>query len=597
MRTKKLIWQLLLGYLGVMLLPLLVASWYTSNLYNKFYTEHAVAAETTHAYLIGKDLVSFLAAGDYGRVDTLCKQLARSIGIRITVVLPSGKVIGDSERDPDSMENHAYRPEIREALRGARGVSKRVSSTLHIPMMYVASPVKTADSLVAVVRTAVSLSSINAALDQYRHRILLVALAMAMVAALLTFALVRRITRPVRELEQGAQRFAKGDFSGKIDLPAINELQHLAVALNEMAAQLSERIQTITSQRNEREAILASMSEGVIAVDAGERVLSVNASAALLFGIDRETAIGKLLGEVIRNSAMQEFVKKVLAGARPIESDITLPPTVGAKNGGRDRFLQVNGTLLRDGGNAPIGALLVATDVSRLRQLETIRKEFVANVSHELRTPLTTIKGFVETLEGGALENREEAARFLGIIAEQVDRLNGIIEDLLSLAVIEREEEARTLVFSRHSVLETAQAAAKNYERAATLKNIALQVSGDAGCFAKINQPLLEQAIGNLIDNAVKYSDPQRPVSVEVSRKEREIIIVVKDQGIGIAAEHRERIFERFYRVDKARSRKLGGTGLGLSIVKHIASTHGGRVAVESELGKGSTFKIVIPEA
>ena len=595
MRTKKLIWQLLFGYLSVILLPLLAASWYTSNLYNKYYTEQAVTAETTHAYLIGKDLMPFLLTGDHTRIDSLCKQLAHSIGIRITVVLPSGKVIGDSEKNPDSMENHAYRPEIREAIRGTTGVSKRVSSTLHIPMMYVASPIKNNDSLIAIVRTSVSLTSINSALSQYHYRILLVALIMALIAALLSFALIRRITQPVRELQQGAERFAKGDFSVKIKLPAIDELQRLAIAFNDMAQQLHQRILTITRQRNEHEAILASMSEGVIAVDTGEHLLSVNTSAALLFGVDRERAIGKLLSEVIRNSAMQGFVKKVLASTQPIESDITLPPMITPQNGNHDRFLQMHGTILRDGNNTTIGALLVASDVTRLRQLETVRKEFVANVSHELRTPLTTIKGFVETLQSGALENKEDATRFLAIISEQVNRLNDLFEDLLSLAVIEREEEARTLVFSQHSILESAQAAIKNYERAASQKSIILHVSGDAGCSAKINRPLLEQAIGNLIDNAIKYSEQQRAVRVDVSRLDREIVIAVKDQGIGIAPEHRERLFERFYRVDKARSRKAGGTGLGLAIVKHITSTHGGRVTVESEPGKGSVFSIIIP--
>jgi two-component system phosphate regulon sensor histidine kinase PhoR len=597
MRTRKLIRQLLFGYLGVMLLPLLVASWYTSNLYNKFYAGNTVRAETTHVYLIGKEIMPFLLHGEYGCIDSLCKQLSRAIGVRITVVLPSGKVIGDSERNPDSMESHAYRPEIREALGGSMGVSKRFSTTLNMPMLYVASPLKNGDSLLAVVRTAVPFSSIHAALGQYHNSILLVALIMAVVAAFLAFALVRRITRPVRDLEQGADRFAKGDFSGKIELPSIDELQHLAIAFNNMAAQLHERIQTITRQRNEQEAILAGMTEGVVAVDAGEHVISVNASAAEFFGIDREHALGRLLGETIRNSAVQDFVREVLGSNQTIERDITLPSMISARNGLRDRFLQVHGTLLRDGDNAVIGALIVATDVTRLRRLETIRKEFVANVSHELRTPLTTIKGFVETLQAGALEKKEEAARFVAIIAEQVNRLNSLLEDLLSLAVIEREEEAGALVVERQSVLEAARGVVQNYKHAASIKNITLDVTGDAGCFAKINRSLIEQAIGNLIDNAIKYSEPQRTVTVEVSRREHEAVIAVRDQGIGIAPEHLGRIFERFYRVDKARSRKLGGTGLGLSIVKHIAAMHGGKVTVESELGKGSVFSIIIPEA
>jgi two-component system phosphate regulon sensor histidine kinase PhoR len=594
---KKLTWQLLSGYIGIMIAALLIASWYTSSLYKKHFIKQTIATEKDNAYLIGTMVLPFCADASTARADSACKKIARDIGMRITIILPNGRVIGDSEKNPDSMENHRYRPEVMDALRGNIGVADRTSATLRARMLYVATPVMKDGAIVAIVRTAVMLSSITAALEVYYSKIAVVAVLGALVAALLGFFFARKIILPIQELKAGAERFAQGELGAKLAVPRIDELRHLAVALNKMAAQLDERIKTITAQRNELGAILASMSEGVMAVDADEHLLSVNASAALLFGIDREDSIGRLLSEVIRNSAVQGFVKKVLASTQPIESDVTLPPMIGAQNGNRDRFLQMHGTILRDGGNATIGALLVASDVTRLRRLETVRKEFVANVSHELRTPLTTIKGFVETLEGGALENREDAYRFLSIISEQVNRLNELLEDLLSLAVIEREEEARELVFSPHSVLETAQAAAKNYERAASLKNIALHVSGDAGCSAKINQPLLEQAIGNLIDNAIKYSEPQRAVSIEVSCPEHEVVIAVKDQGIGIAPEHVSRLFERFYRVDKARSRKMGGTGLGLAIVKHIASTHGGRVTVESEPGKGSIFTIIIPAA
>ncbi|MGA2506084.1 MAG: ATP-binding protein [Chitinispirillaceae bacterium] len=592
---KKLTWQLLSGYIGIMIAALLVASWYTSSLYKKHFIKQTIATEKDNAYLIGTMVLPFCVDSNTARADSACKKIARDIGMRITIILPDGRVIGDSERNPDSMENHRYRPEVMDALRGTTGIADRTSATLRARMLYVATPVMKDGAIIAIVRTAVMLSSITAALDVYYSKIAVVAVLGALVAVLLGLFFARKIILPIQEIEAGAERFAQGELGAKLAVPRIDELSHLAVALNKMATQLDERIKTITAQRNELGAILASMSEGVIAVDADEHLLSVNASAALLFGIDRGNSIGRLLSEVIRNSAVQGFVKKVLASTQPVESDVTLPPMIGAQNGNRDRFLQMHGTILRDGNNATIGALLVASDVTRLRQLETVRKEFVANVSHELRTPLTTIKGFVETLEGGALENREDATRFLSIISEQVNRLNELLEDLLSLAVIEREEEARELVFSRHSILDTAQAAVKNYERAASLKNIALHVSGDAGCSAKINQPLLEQAIGNLIDNAIKYSESQRAVSIEVSCVEHEIVIAVKDKGIGIAPEHLNRLFERFYRVDKARSRKMGGTGLGLAIVKHIASTHGGRVTVESEPGKGSIFSIIIP--
>jgi len=586
--TRKLSRQLFIGYLVVMLAPLLVASWYTSALYKKYYTETTVASEKTHAYLIGTDLAPLVAAGNYGHVDSLCKKLGRDIGIRITVVLPSGRVIGDSEKSPDSMENHANRPEIMEAFGKRTGVAMRASSTLRKPMMYVASPLQRNDTVTAVVRTAVPLSSIKAALGMYYFRIFIVALFMALCALLLSILFNRRITKPVRELQSSAERLAKGDFSSKIKVPVIEELSVLAAALNKMADQLHERILTITRQRNEQEAILAGMTDGVIVIDLSEHIIFVNNAAGGMFGIDLHAVPGRPLPEIIRG-----FAKEVLTNATEIERDFSIALGGDVKQG--FRFLQAHGTVLRDTGGVKFGAVIVVSDVTRLRRLEQVRKDFAANVSHELRTPLTTIKGFVETLQTGGLDSKEEAQRFLGIIAAQVERLSSIIDDLMTLTLIEREEEAKTLSLEELPVLESIRAAVRHYEAQAGAKQIAIVLKGENAVMASINAPLIEQAVGNLIDNAVKYSGSGTTVEVALSMKNSECVIAVKDQGQGIPQEHIDRLFERFYRVDKARSRKLGGTGLGLSIVKHIVGAHKGTVLVESAVGKGSTFSIVLP--
>jgi two-component system phosphate regulon sensor histidine kinase PhoR len=599
MWRKKITLQLLFGYLCVMILPLLVASWYTSNLYKKFYFGQIIAAEKKNAFFVGRDIGLFLAAVDYGKVDSLCKRLAREIGMRITVVLPSGRVIGDSEKNPDSMENHRYRPEIMEALdsgstaKSASGSESRYSTTLRQMMLYVAVPVRNATGVAAVVRTSVPLKSVSVAIHEYYGRIAIVGILMAIIAAFLSWMLARRIIVPVRNLKNGAERFAKGELASKIELPDIDELRHLAGALNAMASQLDGRIKVITAQRNEREAILASMTEGVIAIDASEHILSVNKAAAGLFSIDARSAPTKLLGEVLRNSMFLQFARKILENTEASEEDITVPSTYDGSAG--DRILQLHGNVLRDGEGRCIGAVLVASDVTRLRCLETMRKEFVANVSHELRTPLTTIKGFVETLLAGAIDSKEETVRFLTIIAGQAERLTSLVEDLLTLALIEREEETRSPAMETRSIIEVISAAVRDQTVHADRKNITVAMAGDPAIKARLNAPLLEQAIGNLIDNAIKYSEPDREVTVYAAREGGEIVIAVKDQGMGIPREHLDRIFERFYRVDKARSRKMGGTGLGLSIVKHIAGLHGGRCAVQSEPGKGSTFTIIFP--
>jgi two-component system, OmpR family, phosphate regulon sensor histidine kinase PhoR len=593
MNHKKLSRQLLIGYLAVMILPLIIASWYTSRLYRNSFIEQIVVGEEKNAFLVGKDLSGLLHDGDARGVDSLCKRLSRDIGMRITVVSPSGRVIGDSEKNPDSMENHAYRPEIMKALKGGTGTARRFSTTLQKKMLYVASPLYTNGAMIAIIRTSVPLDSISIALRAYYGKILMAALILAILSLMMSFLFTSRITLPVRDLEAGAKRFSRGEFSRKIPLPDIDELKNLGVALNEMGDQLYSRIQTISARKNEQEAILSSMTEAVVAVDGSGRVLSVNQAAAELFCVERPSASGKLLGEIIRNSAIQKFAERVLASAESVAEDLTYSPLVG--NERRDVVLQVQGSVLHDADNRPSGAVLVASDVTRLRQLENIRKEFVANVSHELRTPLTAIKGFVETLQGGALDSREDALRFVGIIAAQVDRLGVLVDDLLTLARIEREEEDASIVLEERPLMPIVNAALRDFATAAGTKNITIEAMGDETVSARVNVAMLEQAVGNLIDNAIKYSDIGKPVTVTVSRDGDDAVISVADQGIGIAPEYHERIFERFYRVDKARSRKAGGTGLGLSIVKHIAVLHSGRVSVKSVPGGGSTFSIALP--
>ena len=587
-------WRLLLGNLAVMILPLIMATWYTSSLYRTTFIRQIEDGEKRNAYLVARNVVALLNNNDTVQINSLCRELSRDLdGMRITVILPSGKVIADSHQDPALMENHAYRPEIMEAKSGGTGISQRYSTTLHNKMKYLAIPARNHGEIVAVVRTAVPAVSIANALNTYYGKIAFAIFIMVVAALLLSVFLGQGITKPIKELERGAQRFSRGELSTKVAVPGIDELTHLSKALNDMASQLDNRIKTITAQRNEQEAILSSMTEGVVAVDASESILSINAAAAVLFSIEGQAVHSRFFGEVVRNSGAQRFVHRLIEKQTPLEEDITLQAFDGERR--RDLVLQVHGTLLRDSGNKMTGAVIVASDVTRLRQLETIRKEFVANVSHELRTPLTSIKGFVETLQGGAIDSREDASRFLGIIAAQVDRLSALVDDLLTLARIEREEEDASIVLEERPLMPIVNAALRDFAAAAGAKNISIEAMGDTTVSARVNAAMLEQAVGNLIDNAIKYSDIGKPVTVTVSRERDDAVISVADQGIGIAPEYHERIFERFYRVDKARSRKAGGTGLGLSIVKHIAALHNGSVSVKSVPGSGSTFSITLP--
>ena len=304
--------------------------------------------------------------------------------------------------------------------------------------------------------------------------------------------------------------------------------------------------------------------------------------------MEGERSRGRPINEVVRNAALQSFVTEALHSTEPLEQDVEL-------RNEQNRLLRVRGTALKDADQEHMGALIVLNDVTRLRRLERVRRDFVANVSHELKTPITSIKGFVETLIDGAWKDPAEAERFLGIVGRQVDRLNAIIEDLLSLSRLEQEDEESRIALEDGPVRAALLSAIEVCSVKAAEKDLEVELHCDSDLRAAISAPLLEQAVVNLIDNAIKHSEPGGRIEVEGEQRPDGVVIRVRDQGCGIPREHLPRLFERFYRVDKARSRTLGGTGLGLAIVKHIAKVHGGTTSVESSIGKGSVFSIHLP--
>jgi two-component system phosphate regulon sensor histidine kinase PhoR len=390
-------------------------------------------------------------------------------------------------------------------------------------------------------------------------------------------------------MKRSAQRFAEGKFDHKVLVPDSEELGGLADVLNHMARQLDEKIRMITDQRNELDTILSAMREGVLAVDSDERILTFNQAAGSFLGIDLSSAKGHAIQEVIRNADVQLFLSGVLTGKGPAEGEIVIFVP-------ENKFLQVSGTLLHDSEGKMIGALVVLNDITRMRQLENMRREFVANVSHELKTPITSIKGYVETLKEGALGDKENVQKFLEIVLKQSDHLNAIVDDLLSLSRIEQDAERGEIQLTEENVRRILEAATVDYELKAREREIKVILNCNKKIVIMANSRLLEQAIGNLLDNAIKYSEPGTAVEVEAVSESNDVVIKVSDHGSGIAPEHLPRLFERFYRVDKGRSRELGGTGLGLAIVKHIAQAHGGHVTVESTLGKGSIFTLHLPK-
>lgn len=584
MARKRLLWQLFPSYLLITVVALIAVTWYTSHTLRNFYLDQTRTDLRALAYLFERRLADLDPTLADQPIDSLCKDIGKETDIRITVISTAGVVLGDSDEEPSVMDNHRNRDEFEDALLGDEGHSIRFSRTLQSELVYVALPIKRQDSVVGAIRTSVPVNDVNEIVSSIQSQIAVAGLIVALLAAGVSLLVSRRISRPLVELKQGAERFARGDFNQQLPVPNSEEIGALADAMNHMAAELDDRIRTILEQRNEQEAVLASMVEGVLAIDTNECLIDFNEAAAELLHLDHDQAIGQSIQEAIRNPNLHQLVATIFERQAPVENEIILYDP-------EERYLQATGTILRDSSRRQIGALVVLNDVTRLRRLERVRQEFVANVSHELKTPVTSIKGFVETLIDNNLES-EDRQRFLGVVARQADRLNAIIDDLLQLSRIEQDVEARKIVLENHPIHEILNHAVQACEVAAGQKNTTISMHCEEELTGQVNPALLEQAVINLIDNAIKYGDNGATVAVSAELLDGELVISVTDTGRGIGPEHLPRLFERFYRIDRARSREHGGTGLGLAIVKHIMRAHGGRVEVESEIGNGSTFRL-----
>jgi two-component system phosphate regulon sensor histidine kinase PhoR len=494
---------------------------------------------------------------------------------RMDLLTPEGTVLATSAQGGIVGEGSPVTDAVvKEALTGRISRSSRYDAATGKRILMVAAPVGPLHQPTGIVRVTADTTDADADLARSQRWLLLGFLAWGAAALAVARAISSRLARPVADLSLAAARLADGNVGAAIPTADSVELATLAEAISGLREQLVERGLTIGRQGTQQEAVLGSMIEGVLAIDARQRVVGINQAAAELLAVDAGRAIRRPLQDVVRNPDLRRFALRAIDCREPVEDDLLL-------RGVRDRTIRLRGTALRDLSGEG-GAVIVLNDVTDVKRLENVRRDFVANVSHELKTPIASIKGFVETLLDGASDDPVDARRFLDIIARQADRLAAIIEDLLALSRIEQSEGTGDCL-----------------PRAGD-RSIRLDVTCDASIEADVNAPLFEQALINLVDNAIKYSNPESTIWIAVSVEaaadgKSAVLITIRDEGCGIAAEHLPRLFERFYRVDEARSRKLGGTGLGLSIVKHIVQAHGGTVSVESVPGVGSTFTIRLP--
>lgn len=520
--------------------------------------------------------------------DRLADFLGTKLDGRVTLITPGGKVVGDSQvpisRLP-KIENHANRPEVREALASGFGRTIRYSTTVDVDFLYCARRMDGPSGPLLVVRAALPLARVEQTISNL-HQVVLYALALGVVLSLgMAYLVARSISRPMRSLTKTASEIASGDLGRRFGQYPENEIGELGRAFDSMADKLKEHIEEITSARDQVEAILAGMVEGVLVADRNGEVVLANQAIRLLLNLP-ELKEGDYLSEAVRNAEFLEAIRLVRSGRRHVSCDLTvLSPS--------ERHLEAHvAALMADG--EPNGVVAVMHDVTERQRVERMRRDFVANVSHELRTPLTAIVGSAETLLDGALDSPSYSRHFVDIIARQAARMERLAEDIMELASLEsgqisQEREEFSAIELADEVLDTVGdlAVAKGLE-------LRRQVEND-GFVINAYRHQLEQAVLNLLDNAVKYTDSGGQVCLTMEPREGEVVVEVSDTGPGIEAEFLPRLFERFYRVDKDRSRQMGGTGLGLAIVKHVAQAHNGRVEVESEPGKGSTFRLILP--
>lgn len=515
-----------------------------------------------------------LAENHFEELDALVKRLGQDISTRITIIDPEGVVVADSEKNPKLMENHKTRPEILQVLEGKIGTSLRFSTTVKEEMLYVALPIELNGNIVGVLRVSLFLKDINRLLSTLKTHIIYSALIIALISLLGALIFSRSLSKPIRELSNASRKVASGDFNVRVFLKNKDELRELADSFNYMTDQIRTLFTQLSRQKEELDSIISSIQEGLLVFDKNGKILLTNESFKKI--VQSSDIEGKFYWEVVREPHFGELIKRVRDEKRNYTEEVAL----------HDKIFLCSTTFL--GTREEIVVILY--DITEMKNIEKIKKDFVVNISHELRTPLTAIKGFVETLEE---EIDEKNRHYVDIIRKHTDRLINIVKDLLTLS--ELEEKGTTLELEEVHLGNMMERVFKIFDPQMREKKLMRELKvEDALPFIKADSFKLEQAFVNLIDNAVKYTE-QGKITLSLKQRDNQVMIEVEDTGIGIPDEHIPRIFERFYVVDKSRSKRLGGTGLGLSIVKHIVHLHNGTIDVKSTPNQGTTFSITLP--
>lgn len=582
--SRSIYWRITIPFTLLVLVSMGILGFYMVDFVRDSQIDHLRSHLGKEAQLVADaSLPGFLDPGRYDSLEAIAENTGEQIEARVTIIALDGTVLGDSNEDPLNMENHATRPEVMEALASGIGESTRYSTTIGKTMMYVAVPVASQGEVLGIARVALPLTAVESSMNSAVQTIVWAMLVATLLVILAAALIARMITRPVRQVTRAAQRIASGQFDQQIHAQTNDELGQLGHAFNEMSVSLKETMATISGEKSRLATVLSNMTDGVIMTDPQGDVVLANPAAERLFGFTEAKATGQPLIEVIPDHEIDELLKKCLKMAR--EQAAQLDTVTG-------RFLRVIAVPLVASKFA--GVLLLFQDLTEMRSLQTMRREFVGNISHEIRTPLAAIKAIVETLQDGALDDRETARDFLDKVNAEVDRMTQMVTELIELSRIETGRV--TLKLEPVNVNSLIEEGIARLSPQAERQQIALVAELSGGLPPlRVDRDRIQQTITNIVHNGIKFNRPGGRITVSTRSNMDSVIVSVSDTGIGISREDLPHIFERFYKADKSRS--SGGTGLGLAIAKHIVEAHGGRIWVESVEGRGSTFYFTLPLA
>ncbi len=577
------------SFIAIMLLSVLIIGLLSINLVTQNYTSELESRLVTNAGLLVSFLETQRITPDEAAFTAIVEELSRSENIRVTIVKKDGRVMYDTHADQQLMESHENRPEIVEAMESGYGKEIRYSTTVDQDMMYVAVPAFAMGDISHIIRLSMDLSEIAALTRNIVWYIALSAVIGLAIAMVLGFGLVDRMVIGIRDIVRMTQRMADGHYDNHIYLDSNDELSELADHFNLMADQLNMTVKQLSQNNARFTALLGSLRNPIIAVDKDKHITLMNSAAEKLFRREATEMSGKHILELARHTDLDDVIQEALEEQTEKDIEVTLRDPA-------EKTLRIITSRIyeEDDPGKTTGLVVFMDDVTEIRKLEKIRSDFVTNVTHELKTPLTSISGFVETLKSGDIEDETTRERFLDIIEIETERLTRLIDDILTLSEIEnmRIKDQKRNIPPTDLLLEVIpmmKAIGKTKEII-----VQFQIAKDLP-LVKLNEDRFKQMVINLVDNAIKYTPAGGTVTINADKQKNNFVLSVKDTGIGIPGKDIPRLFERFYRVDKGRSKKVGGTGLGLAIVKHIVLSMNGTIRVESQVGIGTEFTVTIP--